>query len=48
MYHGSRVLIVVGQVRAVKIYVAAVEALTEKERGDETQFLPPKLVGKLV
>jgi hypothetical protein len=38
MYHGSRVIIVVGQVRGVKIYVAAVEALTEKERGDDTQF----------
>ncbi len=37
---GSRVIIVVVQVRAVKIYVAAaVEALREKkERQDETQF----------
>jgi len=26
------------QVGAVKIYVAAVEALRKKERGDETQF----------
>jgi hypothetical protein len=26
------------QVRAVKIYVAAVEALRKKERQDETQF----------
>jgi hypothetical protein len=31
----------------VKIYVAAVEALGKKERGDETQFTP-KLVEKLV
>ncbi len=31
----------------MKIYVAAVEALRKKERGDETQ-LPAKLVGKLV
>ncbi len=31
----------------MKIYVAAVEALRIKERGDETQF-PPKLVQKLV
>jgi hypothetical protein len=29
---GSRLLIVVVQVRAVKIYVAAVEALRKKER----------------
>ncbi len=35
---GSRVTIVVVQVGAVKIYVAAVEALMKKERGDETQF----------
>ncbi len=32
----------------MKIYVAAVEALREKERQDETQFLPPSLVEKLV
>jgi hypothetical protein len=30
---GSRVITVVVEVRAVKIYVAAVEALREKERG---------------
>ncbi len=36
---GSRVIIVVVQVAAVKIYVAAaVEALRKKERQDETQF----------
>jgi len=35
---GSRVIIVVVQVGAVKIYVTAVEALRKKERGDETQF----------
>jgi hypothetical protein len=34
----SRVTIVVVQVGAVKIYVAAVEALRKKERRDETQF----------
>jgi hypothetical protein len=35
---GSRLIIVVVQLGAVKIYVAAVEALRKKERGDETQF----------
>ncbi len=35
---GSRVIIVVVQVRGVKIYVAAVEALRKMERQDETQF----------
>jgi len=35
---GSRLIIVVVQVGAVKIYVAAEEALRKKERGDETQF----------
>jgi hypothetical protein len=35
---GSRVIIVVVKEGAVKIYVAAVEALRKKERGDETQF----------
>jgi hypothetical protein len=34
---GSRVIIVVVQVGAVKIYVAALETLRESERGDETQ-----------
>jgi hypothetical protein len=35
---GSRIIIIIVHVRAVKIYVAAVEALMKKERGDETQF----------
>jgi hypothetical protein len=36
---GSRVIILVlPVVRAVKIYVAVVEALRKKERQDETQF----------
>jgi hypothetical protein len=43
-----RVIIVVVQVGAVKIYVAAGEALKKKERGDGTLSLPPKLVEKLV
>jgi hypothetical protein len=42
---GSRVIIVVVQVGAVKTYVAAVKALREKERGDETQFTT-KIGGK--
>jgi hypothetical protein len=42
---GSRVIIVVVQVGAVKIHVAAVEALRKKERGDETQFTT-KIGGK--
>ncbi len=42
---GSRLIIVVVQVGAVKIYVAAVEALTKKERQDETQFTT-KIGGK--
>jgi hypothetical protein len=32
-------MILVVQLRAVKIYVAAVEALRRKERHDETQFI---------
>jgi hypothetical protein len=38
--HGlpTLVIIIVVHIRAVKIYVAAVEALRKKERGDETQF----------
>jgi hypothetical protein len=32
----SRLIIVVVQLRVVKIYVAAVEALRKKERQDET------------
>ncbi len=38
---GLRLIIVIvqiGQIGAVKIYVAAVEALRKKERRDETQF----------
>jgi len=42
---GSRLIIVVLPVRAVKIYVAAVEALKKDERQDETQFTT-KIGGK--
>ncbi len=35
---GSRTIMIIVQVGAVKIYVAAVEALKKKEREDETQF----------
>jgi hypothetical protein len=35
---GSRLIIVVVQLGAVKISVAAVEALRRKKRQDETQF----------
>jgi hypothetical protein len=42
---GSRLIIAVVQVGAVKIYVAAVKAFREKERGDETQFTT-KIGGK--
>jgi len=42
---GSRVIIVVVQVGAVKIYVATVEALRTKERQDEPQFTT-KIGGK--
>jgi hypothetical protein len=35
---GSRLIIVVVELGAVKIYVAAVEALRKKKRQDETQF----------
>jgi len=45
---GSRVIIVVLTVGAVKIYEAAGDALRKKESQDETQVLPPKLVEKLV
>jgi hypothetical protein len=41
---GSRLLIVIVQVRAVKIYVAAVEALRKKERQDETPFTTKLMV----
>ncbi len=43
----SRVIIVVVQVGAVKISVAAVDALRKKERGDETQFTT-KIDGKFI
>jgi hypothetical protein len=42
---GSRVIIVVVQVGAVKIYVAAVQALRKEETQDETQFTT-KIGGK--
>jgi len=42
---GLRIIIVVVQVGAVKIYVTAVKALMKKERGDETQFTT-KIGGK--
>jgi hypothetical protein len=42
---GLRVIIVVVQVGAVPIYIAAVEELRKKERGDETQFTT-KIGGK--
>jgi hypothetical protein len=42
---GSRVIIVVVQVGAVKIFAAAVEALKKKERQDETQ-VTTKIGGK--
>ncbi len=35
---GPRLIIVVVQVRVMKIYVAAVEALRKKKTGAETQF----------
>ncbi len=39
---GWRVIIIIVQVGAVKVCVAAVEALREKERQDETQFTTKK------
>ncbi len=42
---GLRVITVVVQVGEVKIFVAAVEALRKKERGDETQ-ITTKIGGK--
>ncbi len=42
---GSGVIIVVVQIGAVKIYVAAVNELRKKEREDETQFTT-KIAGK--
>ncbi len=41
---GSRVIIIAAQVGAVKIYVAAVEALRKKQSRDEIQFTA-KIVG---
>jgi hypothetical protein len=41
----SRVIIVVVQIGAVKIYVATMEALKKNERQDETQFIT-KIGGK--
>jgi hypothetical protein len=41
-------MIVVVQIGAVKIYVAAMEALKKKERQDEKLSLSPKIGGKLV
>jgi hypothetical protein len=40
------IFILVVQVGAVKMYVAAVEALKEKERRDKTQFFSTKIAGK--
>jgi hypothetical protein len=40
-----KIIIIVVQVGAVKIYVAAVEALKEKERDDEIEFTT-KIGGK--
>ncbi len=45
---GSRVIIVVVQVGAVKIYVAAVEGAQGKRKEGMKLSLPPKLVEKLV
>ncbi len=42
---GLKIIIIVVQVGAVKIYVAAVEALKEKERDDEIEFTT-KIGGK--
>jgi hypothetical protein len=42
---GSILIIEIVQVGAVKIYVAHVEALRKKERGDESQFTT-KIGGK--
>jgi hypothetical protein len=42
---GSRVIIIIVQVGAVKIYVAAVKALEKNETQDETQFTT-KIGGK--
>jgi hypothetical protein len=42
---GLRLIIIVVQGGAVKVYVASVEALRKKERQDETQFIT-KIGGK--
>jgi hypothetical protein len=42
---GSRIIIVVVQVGAVKIYVAAAEALRENERQDETHSVYHTKIG---
>jgi hypothetical protein len=39
MLPGQRLIVVFVQLRAVKIYATAVEALRKKERQDETQFI---------
>jgi len=36
---GSRLIIIIVQVGAVKIYVAAMEVLRKKERQNETEFI---------
>jgi hypothetical protein len=41
----SRAIIVMVEVGVMKVYVAAVESLRKKERGDETQFTT-KISGK--
>jgi hypothetical protein len=43
---GSRIIIVVVHVGAVKTYVVAVEDLRKKERGHETQFATHQFGGK--
>jgi len=45
LFQCSRVIIVVVQVGAVKLYVAAVQALKKKETQNETQFTT-KIGGK--
>jgi hypothetical protein len=42
---GSRVILAILPVRLVKIYVATMEVLRNKERQDETQFTT-KIAGK--
>jgi hypothetical protein len=46
---GSRIIIIIVQVGAVEIYVAAVEAGAQEKRKDVVKLsLPPRLVEKLV